>query len=262
MWPPNWSGYGKGSSTPRDAFTPWDERSIVPDSPGVQDELIPGGKELTVPASAAVRGLRRVDLLCLDPMAAAVFYRAVLDWSPVPVEAGFDCWVGNRRCATIRKPRAGESSGFRPVFAGAPMDCTLTGPDDAVAQVTRGRAQHGPWAPDPRPGEPCWIELATTSPMRADAFWSDTLGWQVSTGQPVEYLTSGRAIANRTAENLPAGPGWLCYVSLPDLAGITRLATKHGGRAEHIEHPRLTETVLLTDPDGATIGLTTTRSWQ
>ncbi|MFC7339946.1 hypothetical protein [Saccharopolyspora griseoalba] len=213
-----------------------------------------------MPATAVVRGLRRVDLLSPDPMAAAVFYRAVLDWSPVPVPVGFDCWVGNRRCATIRKPRAGEPPGFRPVFAGAAMNYTLTGPDDAVAQLAEGRAQHGPWAPAPRSGEPCWVELATTSPQRADAFWADTLGWQVVEGEPVVYLTSGRPVATRVTERA-TGPGWLCYLSLPDLPDVGRLADKHGGRAEPVEHPLLPGAVLLTDPTGGTTGLTTADTW-
>jgi uncharacterized protein len=210
--------------------------------------------------TAVVRGLRRVDLICPDPMAAAVFYRAVLDWSPVPVSAGFDCWVGNRRCATIRKPRAGETAGFRLVFAGAAMNYTVTGPDEATAQLAEGRAQHGPWAPAPRSGEPCWVELATTSPQRADAFWADTLGWEIGEGEPVVYLTSNRPVATRVTADA-TDPGWLCYLSLPDLSGITRLADKHGGRAKPIGHPLLPGTVLLTDPTGASTGLTTAQSW-
>jgi uncharacterized protein len=223
---------------------------------GWQDELIPGGEETTVPARPAVRGLRRVDLLSRDPMAAALFYRVVLDWSPVPVETGLDCWVGNRRCAFIRKPRADEVPGFRLVFAGAPTDCSLTGPDNALAQVTKGRAQHGPQAPEPRPGEPCWAELATTEPARADAFWADTLGWTVEDGT---YVSGGRAIAGRSETT--RHPGWLCYFAVTDLDEVAGYAAERGGEVERLDHPALGKAMLLTDDSGARIGLAETSSW-
>lgn len=209
-----------------------------------------------MPARPAVRGLRRVDLLSPDPMAAAFFYRAVLDWSPVPVQTGLDCWVGNRRCAFIRKPRADETPGFRLVFAGAPMDCSLTGPDNALAQVTKGRAQHGPQAPEPRPGEPCWTELTTTDLTRADAFWADTLGWAVENDT---YVSGGRAIAGRSEATGDAG--WLCYFAVIDLDEIAGCAAARGGEVERITHPALGKAMLLTDESGARIGLAETTTW-
>ncbi|RRO19998.1 hypothetical protein EIL87_03240 [Saccharopolyspora rhizosphaerae] len=209
-----------------------------------------------MPARPAVRGLRRVDLLSPEPMAAAFFYRDVLDWSPVPTHVGLDCWVGNRRCAIIRKPRADERAGVRLVFAGAPMDCSLAGPDNALAQVTKGRAQHGPQAPQPRPGEPCWAELATTDTGRADAFWTDTLGWTVDDGS---YASAGRAIAGRTETSDLAG--WLCYFAVTDLDEVAGLAAERGGEAERISHPDLGKTMLLTDTWGARIGLAETTTW-
>ncbi|GAB3686480.1 VOC family protein [Saccharopolyspora tripterygii] len=209
-----------------------------------------------MPARPEVRGLRRVDLLSPDPMAAAVFYRIVLDWSPVAVRAGVDCWVGNRRCAYIRTPRADETTGFRLVFAGAPMDCSLTGPDNALVQVTKGRAQHGPQAPEPRPGEPCWAELATTDPDRADAFWTATLGWTLD---GATYLSTGRPIAGRAEAT--TGLGWLCYFAVTDLDEVAGLATERGGEVERVDHPSLGKTMLLTDETGTRIGLAEARSW-
>ncbi|MEB3371261.1 VOC family protein [Saccharopolyspora mangrovi] len=223
---------------------------------GWQDEFNPGGEETTVPARHAVRGLRRVDLLSPDPMAAALFYRAVLDWSPAYGQTGLDCWVGNRRCAFVRKPRADETPGLRLVFAGAPMDCSLTGPDNALAQVTKGRAQHGPQAPEPRPGEPCWAELTTTDAARADAFWADTLGWKVEDGT---YLSGGRAIAGRT--QAPGQPGWLCYFAVTDLDEVAGHAAERGGEVERITHPKLGKAILLTDDNGTRIGLAQTTTW-
>jgi uncharacterized protein len=226
---------------------------------GDQDELVPsGGEESTVPARPVVRGLRRVDLISPDPIASAVFYRALLDWTPTPTGVGFDCWVGDRRCAAMRTPRAGERPSWRPVFAGTSQDCSLTGPDDTPALGTKGRAQHGPWAPDPRPGEPCWIELCTATPERADAFWADILNWVVCGGR---YLAGSRPLASRTTRR-PVGWGWLCYFAVADVDAVSAQVLKIGGTvADRTEHPLLGDTTVITDPAGASIGLAATGAW-
>ncbi|GGI96229.1 hypothetical protein GCM10011581_36750 [Saccharopolyspora subtropica] len=226
-----------------------------------QDELVSsGGEEATVSSRPTVRGLRRVDLLTSDLVAAAVFYRELLDWSAAVTRAGIDCWVGERRCATIRSPRAGEPAGWRLVFAGAAHDGTLTGPDDTTALMARGRAQHGPWAPGPRPGEPCWVELRTSDPNRADAFWADILNWTVRTEQPgVDYVVGDRPLASRT-EGQPTG--WLCYFAVEDVTDAAdRVARLGGTLAERIDHPLLGDALLVRDPSDALVGLTTATSW-
>ncbi|MER7016189.1 VOC family protein [Saccharopolyspora sp. NPDC000359] len=216
-----------------------------------------------MPARPVVRGLRRVDLISPDPVAAAVRYRALLDWTPEPTGRGFDCWVGNRRCSTIRKPRAGEPLGWRPVFAGASPSCALTGPDDALAMVARGRAQHGPLAPAPRPGEPRWIELATSDPDRADAFWASTLNWAVrSTTGGAEYLVDEHPLASRTNRRTAAAWGWLCFFAVADLTDAEKLVTEVGAEVvDRLDHPLLGETLVVTDPGGATLALNAGSTW-
>ncbi|WP_246868531.1 VOC family protein [Saccharopolyspora sp. ASAGF58] len=211
-----------------------------------------------MPARPVVRGLRRADLISQDPIASAVFYRALLDWTPAPTGAGFDCWVGNRRCAAMRTPRGGERPGWRLVFAGMTQDGSLTGPDDAVALVVKGRAQHGPWAPGPRPGEPCWVELSTQALERADTFWADILGWSVLADQ---YLVGERPLASRTTRQ-PAGWGWLCYFAVKDVEAISSRAPKLGGKTiDRSDHPVLGTTAVVADPTGAAIGLAAVDTW-
>ncbi|MEG9512600.1 hypothetical protein LZ318_02915 [Saccharopolyspora indica] len=216
-----------------------------------------------MPARPVVRGLRRVDLISPDPVASAVRYRALLGWNPDPTGRGFDCWVGNRRCTTIRKPRAGERPGWRPVFAGSSPSCALTGPDDALARIAKGRAQHGPLAPEPRPGEPCWIELATSDPERADSFWAGTLNWAVRpTATGAEYLVDDRPLATRTGRQVAAAWGWLCFFAVEDLAAAEKLVSGVGAEVtDRFDHPLLGEVLAITDPDGATIALTTASTW-
>ncbi|WP_223838674.1 VOC family protein [Saccharopolyspora pogona] len=211
-----------------------------------------------MPARPVVRGLRRADLISQDPIASAVFYRALLDWTLAPTGAGFDCWVGNRRCAAMRTPRGGERPGWRPMFAGTTQDGSLTGPDDAVALVVKGRAQHGPWAPSPRPGEPCWVELSTQALERADTFWADILGWSVLADQ---YLVGERPLASRTTRR-PAGWGWLCYFAVKDVDAISARAPKLGGKTIYrSDHPLLGTTSVVADPTGAAIGLAAADTW-
>ncbi|PKW16890.1 VOC family protein [Saccharopolyspora spinosa] len=211
-----------------------------------------------MPARPIVRGLRRADLISQDPIASAVFYRALLDWTPVPTGVGFDCWVGNRRCAAMRNPRGGERPGWRPMFAGTTQDASLTGPDDAVALVVKGRAQHGPWAPSPRLGEPCWVELSTQALERADAFWAGILGWSVLADQ---YLVGERPLAGRTRCR-PAGWGWLCYFAVEDVDAISARAPKLGGKTiDRSNHPSLGTTAVVADPTGAVIGLAAADTW-
>ncbi|MGP4017605.1 VOC family protein [Saccharopolyspora sp. 5N708] len=215
-----------------------------------------------MPARPLVRGLRRADLISSDPTASAVFYRALLDWTPAASGIGLDCWVGDRRCAAVRAPRADEQPGWRLVFAGTSQDGALTGPDDTTALVTKGRAQHGPWAPSPRPGEPCWIELSTADPQRADAFWADTLNWAVHTERPgADYLVSGRPLASRTTRR-SAGWGWLCYFAVADVdAAGARVLELGGTIGDRIEHPLLGSAVVIADPAGAMIGLAGIDTW-
>ncbi|QUH01796.1 hypothetical protein HUO13_14060 [Saccharopolyspora erythraea] len=201
----------------------------------------------------AARGLRRAELITADPLASMTFHEALLGWMPMQTGAGFDCWIGNRRCASVRGRKAGEATELRVVFAGGQHDGSLTGPDDASAGMTRGRAQHGPWAPGPRPGEPCWVELFAAEAERADGFWTETLNWTVS---DAVYAVGGRAVAGRTGRQVDGRWGWLCYFAVEDIDVAGNRVIELGGTVvDWARHPLLGDTVVFRDPVGVVSAL-------
>lgn len=216
----------------------------------------------------AARGLRRVELLSNDPVASAAFHEALLGWRSVQTsETGFDCWVGERRCATIRAPHRGESTGWRIVFAGGTDDSSLNGPDETTAAHAGGRAQHGPWAPAPRLGEPCWVDLFAQDPGRADAYWAEAFQWSRS-GEIAEdtatYACEGRPVAARTGAPRPDGDwGWLCYYAVRHLDAAEDRVPELGGRIlDWVRHPVVREAAVVADPRGAVFALTPhTQHW-
>lgn len=201
-----------------------------------------------------VRGLRRAELITTGLPVSAEFYAALLSWRALRSATGFECWVGERQCASMRSPRSDENQGWRLLLAGAAHNCTLTGPDEASAELVTGRAQHGPWAPAPRAGEPCWIELFTSTAERADAFWAELLKWTVEGGADAVYTSCGRPIAGRT--ECPRGCGWLCYYAVADLDAAADRVTELGGRVlGSARHKLLDEVLVIADPNGAITGL-------
>lgn len=207
---------------------------------------------------AAVRGLRRAELTTREPADAVQFYESLLDWTVLPDDAGLGCWVGDRRSAAIRPSPSAQSAGWRLVFAGAGEDGLLTGPDDTVATLMKGRAQHGPWAPGPRLGEPCWLELLAGDGARADDFWGGSLGWTPEAAEAsATYLRAGRPIASRRSVSQPGGQlGWLCYFAVDDLDSAAARAENAGGSVvEKVHHDRLGDSLVVADPSGALVGL-------
>ena len=218
----------------------------------------------------AVRGLRRAELITDDPEDSVRFHHSLLDWTVLPADglpadSGFDCWVGERRCATVREPASDERPGWQLVFAGSSQERELTGPDDTRAAMTTGRAQHGPWAPGPRFGELCWIELFTGDAERADAFWTDNLSWTAhASAADTLYAIGGRPVASRTSGPQPDGHwGWLCYFVVEDLEMTEARVAPNGGTVlGRGPHDRVGETLVVADPSGALCALAAkTATW-
>ncbi|WP_017975802.1 VOC family protein [Actinopolyspora halophila] len=211
-----------------------------------------------MPPNSAVYGLRRAELRTPDPDATTHFYRKLLDWTVLRSEEGFDCWVGERRCARVRPDNAAHPPQWRLVFAGAPENGELAGPEDTFASMVKGRAQHGPWAPRPRRGEPCWIELHTALADSADRFWSESLTWSVREDAPkATYTVRDSAIAARTSPRESDGSvGWLCYFNVGELDGAAERVNELGGSVlERSRHDVLGETLLIADFDGVVSAL-------
>jgi uncharacterized protein len=186
-----------------------------------------------------VKGLRRVELRSNDPAGSAEYYRSLFGWIVMSADDGtLRCWVGDRLAALIRRPADWETPGWHPVLGGRPT-ALLSDPTGVTATLDAGRVRHGPWAPAPRHGEPCWLELMTAD--TTDDYWTQRLSWTVRADSDVKPFalfdapddTGTRAIAGRllvdtdTAANV--GAGWMCYLAATDIALVTETAVAGGG---------------------------------
>ncbi|MEV0679323.1 VOC family protein [Actinosynnema sp. NPDC050436] len=201
---------------------------------------------MTGPSSSPVRGVRRVELTTADPEPVADFYAHLLGWVVIAEPDGvFSGWVGDRLALRVRP----GGDGFHVVFAGPDPRGLCEG-----ASVDRGRVLHGPWAPPPRAGEPCWVVCTGQAgddgdDDRADD-WAGELGWVSRTpGEPSSvYDVEGRAVAGRAPDISSGGAAagrWLCHFAVPDADKAATVASETGGR-------------VLTPPEQVPAGLVAT----
>ncbi|TQM78103.1 hypothetical protein FHX81_0352 [Saccharothrix saharensis] len=194
------------------------------------------------------RGVRRVELSTTNPEPIAEFYAHLLGWVIIAEPDGsFTGWVGDRLATHVRP----GGSGWRVVFAG-PRARDL----EPGAAVDTGRVLHGPWAPQPRPGEPCWVELMADP--AADDRWAAALGWQVrDPGAEFTLYDAGADDDRRpVAGRLTAPGGWTCYFAVPDLAHAIAETTDMGGTV--LIGPRDVPTgavAAVADPAGSVFAL-------
>jgi predicted enzyme related to lactoylglutathione lyase len=116
-------------------------------------------------------------------------------------------------------------------------------------------------------GQYLWHELLTTDPAAGAGFYSKVFGWNA---QPFEghgdYTmlardkapVGGARVVGKDSLADTAGPNWLTYVGVADLAAALATVTSHGGK---VIHP-VTELpsnggryAVIADPQGATLGL-------
>lgn len=220
---------------------------------------------MTGPSSSPVRGVRRVELTTADPEPVADFYAALFGWVVIAEPEGvFSGWVGDRLATRVLPAATGSGegvgSGFRVVFAGARPRGLREG-----AAVDRGRVLHGPWAPPPRAGEPCWVEFAGRA---EDDYWTGELGWRSRTpDEPFTVYDTGTADETDDGDGPGGGSGvgravagrctageqrWRCYFAVPDVAKTAALAAETGGLV--VAEPEQGPTGLaasVQDPCGA-----------
>jgi predicted enzyme related to lactoylglutathione lyase len=202
------------------------------------------------------RGLRRIQLSTADPEPIADFYADLLGWVVlVDTNGVVGGWVGDRLAARVLHPAPDGPEGWEVVFTG-PEQHDLDDGAGAHAVVDHGRVLHGPWAPPPRDGEPCWVELM--SPADTDEYWARELGWRARTPQDpftlydAEHDGTTRPVAGRLREDHGLGTGWMCYFSVPDAAAAAATAQSLGGLV--LVPPTPTPTGVVTaiaDPAGA-----------
>lgn len=117
------------------------------------------------------------------------------------------------------------------------------------------------------PGTFCWIELGTSDPIGAKAFYGNLLGWafdDMPMGPGESYTTfrlKGRAVAAAYAldPKKMAGvpPHWMLYVATVDADATAKKSAELGGAAlmEPIDVMDLGRMAVLKDPTGGVFGV-------
>jgi predicted enzyme related to lactoylglutathione lyase len=112
------------------------------------------------------------------------------------------------------------------------------------------------------PGVPCWIDLATTEPEAARAFYGELFGWEFAVGGPevggyTMCLIEGEPVAGMAAiqtQGMP--PVWSTYLATADVDATAEAVRRAGGQVvmaplDVQDHGRL---CFAIDAVGAAIG--------
>ena len=121
-------------------------------------------------------------------------------------------------------------------------------------------------APTPpfQAGEAVWVELCSSDPERAEAFYTALLGWSVRherLGSTTYRMCSreGRDVAGISDGSLHGGRprGWLTYFAVDDIEQAAQQAVAHGGDlvAPPRHLPAAGSGAVVIDPFGAAFGL-------
>ncbi len=113
-------------------------------------------------------------------------------------------------------------------------------------------------------GAPCWIDLMTSDPDRAIAFYSALFGWAAERGDQekyggyVSFSLAGRAVAGAMAKDGEyRGPDtWSVYLATDDASATAARVREAGGQVmfDPMPVPGLGAMSFALDPSGAGIG--------
>lgn len=118
-------------------------------------------------------------------------------------------------------------------------------------------------APTPLAGAPCWIDLFTSDPAGATAFYGGLLGWSPAPPDPrfggyFVFTLGDRAVAGCMRNDGQGGPdAWSVYLSSDDAERTAADAAAHGA-AVHVPAMQVAEhgvMALISDPGGAAVGI-------
>lgn len=113
-------------------------------------------------------------------------------------------------------------------------------------------------------GAPCWVDLQTSDPERAKAFYGELLGWEAEDGDPAfgGYLNFRRydvrvAGCMRSDAQAPVSDVWSVYLRTDDAAKTLETAAAHGGQVIVPAMPVGDMGVMgfLIDASGAAVGV-------
>jgi len=113
-------------------------------------------------------------------------------------------------------------------------------------------------------GAPCWIELYTSNPDAAKAFYGDVFGWTVDDANAEQFggyftfLKDGRKVAGGIPSDGQSGPdAWTTYLRSTDAATTAGHVRANGGNvvAEPMAVADLGTMAVVTDVAGACVGI-------
>jgi len=113
------------------------------------------------------------------------------------------------------------------------------------------------------PGSPCWVELFTADPDRAEAFYGQLFGWTAQSAGPdyggyINFTLDGLQVAGCMKNDGSAGTPdlWSVYLATEDASATVEGALAHGGEVIVPAMPvmELGDMAVLTDAGGATVG--------
>ena len=134
----------------------------------------------------------------------------------------------------------------------------------AVFGVLRSSTGDPPDAPV-ADGDFFWVDLVTSDPAKAAAFYHELFGYQVHATDPGRaaagrLILSSAGFARAGIAPLPVSslhPGWLPYVLVDDVAAAVARATHAGGRVALAPREDLLDgqLAIIADPRGGLLGL-------
>jgi predicted enzyme related to lactoylglutathione lyase len=103
------------------------------------------------------------------------------------------------------------------------------------------------------PSTPCWVELASTDPARAQDFYAGLFGWEPAGDR---FRLDGRAVAGLRRSGADRPAGWLTYLAEADLdQGLERVAAAGGHCLSGPTPGHDGRFAIVTDRSGAALGL-------
>lgn len=114
------------------------------------------------------------------------------------------------------------------------------------------------------PGTPCWVDVLSSDPDRAKAFYPGLFDWTVEESGPefgnyVNFRSDGHLVAGMVHNTGEMGSPdvWTTYIATPDAAATAQAATDAGGQifAPPMQVGDLGSMAVLADPAGGIFGV-------
>jgi hypothetical protein len=114
-------------------------------------------------------------------------------------------------------------------------------------------------------GTPSWVDLMTSDPEAARAFYGGLFGWEFDidpdpqTGHYTSCLLRGKRVAGMAGDPAPAGVGtfWTTYFAVDDVDKIAERVAEHGGKIQMapMDVMEMGRMAMAADRDGAMFGM-------